>query len=316
MRWTYETICKAGSAVVPQLLVLSGVLTVAGCLDNNAEPGKEKVDVALAALMEDGTLPASMQGGMVPSELPPRFCGDNGFRFPFPGDGSDGGVIVSPPSPMSGSGSSGTAIPGAKNAGVPAPGPMTGAGGSTSGAAGSSSGTGGSTAGGGMGGGGGSGDPDGGVSASCDGVPIGFWRFDDCNTERTDLQDSSFQGHTAFRNVALRCAGGQEGQAVSFTATGDMVYAPDQPDFVLDQGVTLAAWVKPSRVDGTYTIFRKRDDANSAVALVINGKKFQFVVKLASGKLVTVSAPAQARQVDPRRSDLRRRGPAAVQGWQ
>ena len=39
-------------------------------------------------------------------------------------------------------------------------------------------------------------------------------------------------------------------------------------------------------------MFRKRDDGDSAFALVINQGKFQFVVRLVSGKLITVSAPA------------------------
>ncbi len=137
---------------------------------------------------------------------------------------------------------------------------------------------------------GGGGQPD----PSCASVPIGFWRFDDCNQSRTDLSDSSPQGHPAFRNVDLRCVDTQQGLGASIAATEDLVYAPDQPDFVLDQGVTVAAWVKPTRVDVTSTIFRKRDDADSAFALVVNGKKFQFVVKLTSGKLASVSASAQA----------------------
>jgi hypothetical protein len=158
--------------------------------------------------------------------------------------------------------------------------------GSAGGAGGSVGGFGGGFFGGGMGGGGGSG--------SCDSVPIGFWTFDDCNTDRTDLSDSSFQGHSAFRNVDLTCVAGQEGQAASFAAKEDLVYAPDQPDFVLDQGVTIAAWVKPSSIAGTYTIARKRDGSDSAFALMINAKSFQFVVKLTSGKLVSISMPAKA----------------------
>lgn len=143
-----------------------------------------------------------------------------------------------------------------------------------------------------MGGSGGSGgfDPGG----SCESTPIGFWTFDDCNTTRTDLADSSFQGHSAFRTVPLSCAPGQTGQAAAFKALGDLVYAPDQPDFSLDEGVTIAAWVKPDRVDGVSTIFRKRDDANSALTLVIKDRSFQFVLKLASGRIVSISTPATA----------------------
>jgi hypothetical protein len=81
---------------------------------------------------------------------------------------------------------------------------------------------------------------------------------------------------------------------MTFARSTDLVYAPDQPDFGLDQGLTVAAWVKPDKVSGTATLFRKRDDDSSAFALVINAKKFQLVVRLASGKLVTVQANATA----------------------
>jgi hypothetical protein len=135
----------------------------------------------------------------------------------------------------------------------------------------------------------------GGGSASCESSPIGFWRFDDCTTTRSDLGDSSNQGHSAFRNVDLTCVPGQEGQAVNLAKRGDLVYAPDQPDFVLDQGVTVATWVKPERIDGVATILRKRDDVDSAFALVLNDRKFQFVVKLGSNKVVSVSTSAAAK---------------------
>jgi hypothetical protein len=134
----------------------------------------------------------------------------------------------------------------------------------------------------------------GGPDPSCAGVPIGFWRFDDCNQFRTDLSDSSFQGHTAFRNVDLQCTEGKERQAVSFAARGDLVYVPDQPDFGLESGVTVAAWVNPQKLDGVQTLFRKRDGLTSAFALVLNGDRYQFVIRLTSGRLATVSAPAQA----------------------
>lgn len=72
------------------------------------------------------------------------------------------------------------------------------------------------------------------------------------------------------------------------------MYAPDQPDFALDRGVTVAAWVKPERTHGVSTVFRKRDDLNSAFALLVHHGRYLFVVKLESGRLVSVSAPAAA----------------------
>jgi hypothetical protein len=232
----------------------------------------QEAQAVLAALMEDGTLPSDMLGGPIPPQEPsPRFCfGDDGGG-PIPGPGpmvpgpSVGGGVVSPPSSSSDAG--GSPAPGGAG-GSPAPG---GAGG--------------------MGGGeGGSGSELG----DCTRVPIGFWRFDDCNVDRTDLQDSSNQGHTAYRNVQQSCQESQEGLGMTFARNTDLVYAPDQPDFGLDQGLTVATWVKPDKVSGTSTLFRKRDDDSSAFALVINAKRFQLIVRLASGKLVTVQAPAVA----------------------
>lgn len=72
------------------------------------------------------------------------------------------------------------------------------------------------------------------------------------------------------------------------------MYVPDQPDFALDLGVTLSAWAKPQALDRVRTRFRKRDDGKSSLALFINGKKLQFVVRFASGRLVSVAAPPKA----------------------
>lgn len=128
----------------------------------------------------------------------------------------------------------------------------------------------------------------------CAAIPIAFWNFDDCDPSRTDLFDSSFQSHTAFRTVDVACTPGRERQAVSFARPEDLVYAPDQPDYALDHGVTIAAWVRPDTVDDVHTLFRKRDGADSAFALLINRGRFQFVVRLDSGRIASASAPAAA----------------------
>jgi hypothetical protein len=280
------------SSGVPTVLALSAMLAVVGCGRARQDSSvSAKSNPALAALMADGPLPTGMTG-RAPSVVPPRFCG-NGSPPPIDDDGGvsigtggNGGVSMGSAGKGGGvstapRGNGSVAITGPAGVGLPPPVSSDGGIAGDGGFAGS-----------------------GGSTGSCEGVPIGFWRFDDCNAQRTDLQDSSggnfksfdSQGHTAYRNVDLTCTAGQEGQAVAFAKTGDLVYAPDQPDFGLDAGVTVAAWVKPDRVDGVRTIFRKRDDLNSAFALVINNKKFQFVIRLASGRLATVSTAAQAGQ--------------------
>jgi len=120
----------------------------------------------------------------------------------------------------------------------------------------------------------------------------GLWTFDDCNSSRTDLQDSSFTGHTAFRSVSVACVPGVINQGVAIKQDDDLVYVPDQPDFTFANGVTVAAWVNPTKLNGVRTIFRKRESGTSTFVLLSNGKNYQFVIRLANGRAAAVSAPA------------------------
>ncbi len=120
----------------------------------------------------------------------------------------------------------------------------------------------------------------------------GLWKFDDCTMFRTDLQDSTGFGHTAFRSVSTACVPGEINQGVGIDQDDDLVYVPDQPDFTFENGVTVAAWVNPTKLNGIRTIFRKRESGSSTFVLLTNGKTYQFVVKLASGRAAAVSAPA------------------------
>jgi Concanavalin A-like lectin/glucanases superfamily len=120
----------------------------------------------------------------------------------------------------------------------------------------------------------------------------GLWQFDDCSAARTDLGDSSFNGHTAFRAVSAACATGVQGQGISIDQADDLVYVPDQPTFTFENGVTAAAWVKPTRLGGVRTILRKREDGTSTFVLLANDKTYQFVIHLANGRAADVSAKA------------------------
>ena len=120
----------------------------------------------------------------------------------------------------------------------------------------------------------------------------GLWTFDDCNSFRTDLQDSSGFGHTAFRSVSTACVPGEINQGVGIDEDDDLVFVPDQPDFTFSNGVTVAAWVKPTKLGGVRTIFRKRESGTSTFVLLANGKTYQFVIRLANGRAAAVSAPA------------------------
>ncbi len=164
---------------------------------------------------------------------------------------------------------------------------------------------------GGMGGSGGGSPPpmpDGGMGGSVDGGrppppppmrsgPLGFWEFNSCNALRTELFDSSFNNHTAFRSLGVACAPGIEELGVSLPNRPDIVYVPDQPAFSLERGITVAAWVKPSALGGARTIFRKRDGLTSSAVLLANGQSYQFVINRAGAFPASVSARAAAADV-------------------
>jgi hypothetical protein len=127
------------------------------------------------------------------------------------------------------------------------------------------------------------------------GPPIGFWRFDDCAPDRTNLFDSSFNNNTAFRAVNAACAPGLQGLGIAIAAPEDIIYVPDQPTFTFESGVTVGGWFKPTSINGTRTLIRKRDRDTSSFALVLNGGKFQFVASFGSGRAASVTAPSKAR---------------------
>lgn len=173
-------------------------------------------------------------------------------------------------------GSAGRGGPGMVGGG---PGGPVGPGGRDAGAGGSS----------GTGGSGGTGGP----TRNFPGQAQGFWRFDDCNMERTELGDSSFSGgHTAYRSVTAFCRPGVLNSGIGFDEDDDLVIVPDQPNFVFSEGFTVAAWVKPLALGGVRTIFRKRQEGTSTFVLVENGQNFQIVISLANGKAAEVQAKA------------------------
>jgi hypothetical protein len=133
----------------------------------------------------------------------------------------------------------------------------------------------------------------------CSRAPLALWAFDDCNMQSTELADTAFTtsiSHPAFRAVSAACAAGQDGQAIKISRNDDIVYAPDQPDFVFDQGLTIAAWINPDSVNGTQSIVRKRFDGTSSFTLAIDDRKLTFLLRLTNGKTVGVTAPIKAKR--------------------
>lgn len=206
-------------------------------------------------------------------------------------------LTAAPPSPGTGTaGASGTLVGGI---GAPGSGSMTGVPG-LGGTPGSVGSAGKGVPGMGVGGSFGAGGSDMGGSGptrSFPGEAQGFWRFDDCNMDRSELVDSSFSGnHTAFRSVTAFCRPGIVNSGVGFDEDDDVVFVPDQPNFVFSEGFTVAAWVKPTDLGGVRTIFRKRQAGASTFVLVENGNNFQIVIGLVNGKAAEVHAPATLDQ--------------------
>lgn len=126
--------------------------------------------------------------------------------------------------------------------------------------------------------------------------PLGVWNFEDCNTARTNLADSSQVGNTAFRSVGVACDTGVDNtRGVAIVNREDLVYVPDQPNFTFENGVTVAGWFKPAAVGGTRTLFRKRDKDTSSFALLLDSGKFEFVVNLGNNTAISVISPRRAQ---------------------
>jgi hypothetical protein len=125
---------------------------------------------------------------------------------------------------------------------------------------------------------------------------IGLWSFDDCDSKRTALFDSSFLGNTAFRSIGVACSDGiQHHRAVAITSAQDILHVPDQPNFTFEGGVTVAGWFRPAALGGNRTLFRKRDKDTSSFALMLNSGRFEFIVNIGDGHAISVIAPSRAK---------------------
>jgi hypothetical protein len=249
-----------------RVLIGSLVLASAGlgaCADDRGEDSAE-----LQAILHDGDLTQLMRSALTaaPTTSGSGSAGASGTTAGSTGTAGPVGVGPRPPSVPSlpGAGGVGVGVPGSGTGGV---GPVMGTGGAGVGGT--------------------------GPTRNLPGDAQGFWRFDDCSMDRTDLRDSSFSGnHTAFRSVTAFCRPGISNSGIGFDEDDDVVIVPDQPNFVFSEGFTVAAWVKPTALDGVRTIFRKRQNGTSAFVLAENGQNFQIVINLTNGKAANVQAKA------------------------
>jgi Concanavalin A-like lectin/glucanases superfamily len=136
-------------------------------------------------------------------------------------------------------------------------------------------------------------------NGDCTGSPLAFWTLDDCNPQSTTLADSattSQTSHPAFRAVSAACVASIDAEGIRLSKADDIIYAPDQPDFLFNKGLTVAAWIKPDSLSGTQSIARKRLDDSSAFVLAIDGGKLTFALRLTNGKTVGISAAIKAKR--------------------
>jgi hypothetical protein len=285
--------CHGRRRLHSRALLGSLVLATASLSACGDDHGEDSAD--LQAILHDGDLTQVMRSmlGEEPPQPGPGMAGNSGAI------GGSGGTMGSAGG-AGGMGVPGTGTGGFIGAGGRGTGGFIGAGGrGTGGFIGAGGrGTGGFIGMGGRGTGGffgtgGNGMGGGEPTRSFPGEAQGFWRFDDCNMDRTELADSSFFGnHTAFRSVTAFCRPGILNAGIGFDEDDDLVMVADQPNFVFSEGFTVAAWVKPVALGGVRTIFRKRQQGTSTFVLVENGKNFQIVISLANGKAADVQAPA------------------------
>jgi Concanavalin A-like lectin/glucanases superfamily len=315
-------------------LTVTGSLALAGltsCIKDETPiadtPGSTE---DLEAMLTDGDTTALPPGAMQPppaSAAPTRFCGGaNGGMVGVGGRmgaggrsgsaGSGGGLggrsgrggIAGGGGQSGAVGSGGAIVPGSGGF-AGGSGPVTGSGGRLMTDAGLPQPDGGSTGGssafdggifppdGGIGGGGG-----GGNVGDCSRVPLAQWTLDDCSTFTTQLFDqgpaSSGISHPAFRSVAASCTPGADGgQGIHLAVDDDIVYSPDQPDFVFDSGLTVAAWINPEKLSGVQTIARKRLNGSSSFVLALDGSRLTLALQLKGGKSVGVTAPFKNKGV-------------------
>jgi hypothetical protein len=126
------------------------------------------------------------------------------------------------------------------------------------------------------------------------GGPTAFWKFDDCQANSSILQDVTGHGGVAIRSATASCAPGIDGSAVSFDQKKDLVKAPNQPLFDVDQNLAVAAWIKPTTVTATHTIVQRRTSGDLSFSLSIVKGDAVMKVTLDSGKVVTSRAPLSA----------------------
>jgi hypothetical protein len=94
---------------------------------------------------------------------------------------------------------------------------------------------------------------------------VGAWNFDEASG--TTVQDVSGWGNNGTLSNATRVAG-KYGNALSFNGTNAMATVPDSASLDLASALTVEAWVKPTKISGSWrTVVIKERPADLAYAL-------------------------------------------------
>jgi hypothetical protein len=123
-------------------------------------------------------------------------------------------------------------------------------------------------------------------------VPVAVWRFD-LACDAPTLTDASGYGADGVK-VNVGCKNDSGTSAGSFDGTG-LAEVPDRPAFHFSSTMTMAAWVKPSRLDGPQTLFGKWYAPDSYMLLLQDGR-YYFGVLMADDTPRDISLPAAANQ--------------------
>jgi len=122
-------------------------------------------------------------------------------------------------------------------------------------------------------------------------APVAYWKYDDaCNV--STVTDASGNGAHGTRMNGVGCTtDGRIESGGSFDGVDDRVEVPDRQAFHFTTAMTVAAWVKPSRLSGAQTIINKWFAPDSYM-LLLQDELYRFSVALSNGVTFSIDAPA------------------------
>jgi Concanavalin A-like lectin/glucanases superfamily len=118
-------------------------------------------------------------------------------------------------------------------------------------------------------------------------APLGYWRFDDCVSGKTTLNDYSSNNYAATISSGLTCSSsGKVMRAGSFNGTSGKAEVPDKSaiNSAIASSFTISAWVKPTTLPTSsthsYAIATKWNNSKDAFKLLLTSGGYKFTVTL------------------------------------